>query len=135
MESFLILTIDTVYGGWYNRTCYRIHQNPNMYGDAVSLVSPETLNQNCSDGAVIELSKPARPGRVKCISSLKQSSGARLKYSLMFDIIMGLWEGIHFEMQRLLWRKVNLATGWYCGGVPRMTKYSYNCGSSSTRVF
>ena len=55
--------------------------------------------------------------RLRCISGVKNTArtSARLKYYLMFDIIMVLWEGIYFEMQRLLSRKVNLATGWYCG--------------------
>ena len=62
---------------------------------------------------------PNRPNRLnqrrlRCISRVKNTA-QRLKYSRMFDIIMVLWEGIYFEMQRLLCRKVILATGWYCG--------------------
>ena len=57
---------------------------------------------------------PNRPNRLnqrrlRCISRVKNTA-QRLKYSRMFDIIMVLWEGIYFEMQRLLCRKVILAT-------------------------
>ena len=64
---------------------------------------------------LIELSQEAgwlNQRRLRCISQVKNMANqpARLKYSEMFDIIMVLWEGIYFEMQRLLCRKVILAT-------------------------
>ena len=89
-------------------------------GDAVSLVSSENLNQNWSDGTLIELSKPrGRVNSEKIAMHFPSEKHSQCKIKifpdLMFDIIMVLWEGIYFEMQRLLCRKVNLATGWYCG--------------------